>query len=278
MRKVRLDFPAVARKYIESRVICRDYQANILRIAHAVGVFSNERLNQYLLKRSSEASSITVRNERTICLCVWRWGYDCGLLADAPRGIAKVKIRRKPTRAWTVSQLRQLLDATRSHDNKRLRSGAAVGPFLRAWIMLGYETGARFGDLMSFSRDHLDGDAIAWTQSKTGDPITRTLTQPCLDACHAMLSSSPDSRIIGWAARRRQAARIMRSHIDSVGIGGTSKWLRRSGATHCEMEKAGAGRLHLGHRSPALFEQSYCDWTQMRTRTPKTPALMEVSE
>lgn len=39
-------------------------------------------------------------------------------------------------------------------------------------------------------------------------------------------------------------------------------------------QRAGAGRLHLGHRSPALFEQAYCDWSQLRKNTPRTPAIL----
>jgi hypothetical protein len=126
---------------------------------------------------------------------------------------------------------------------------------------------------MAFSRDHLDGDVLAWTQSKTGDPLTRPLTPACLAAIDAMLAGSTDGRILGWAVGDRQAQRLMRTLLDRLGLGGSSKWLRRSGATHCEMERAGAGRLHLGHRSPALFESAYADWSQLRKNTPRTPSL-----
>jgi integrase len=149
-----------------------------------------------------------------------------------------------------------------------------LGLFLRCWILVCYETGSRFGDCMAFTSEHLQDDALAWTQSKTGDPLTRPLTPACLDAIDKMLAASPDGRILGWVCGRRMAMRHMRTLIDSVGIGGSSKFLRRSGATHVEMEQAGAGRLHLGHRSPQLFEQAYCDWSQLRTKTPKTPALV----
>ena len=110
--------------------------------------------------------------------------------------------------------------------------------------------------------------------TKTGDSLTRVLTPACLDLVDAMLKASPDGRILGWACGKREAMRLMRAHLDAVGIGGTSKFLRRSGATHCEMQAPGSGRLHLGHRSPALFEQAYADWGQLRTKTPKTPALI----
>jgi len=67
--------------------------------------------------------------------------------------------------------------------------------------------------------------------------------------------------------------RMMRELLDEVGLDGSSKWLRRSGATHCEMERPGAGRMHLGHRSPGLFETNYADWSQLRQNTPRTPEI-----
>lgn len=267
-------FPELAAGYIAARAISRNYRQHITTIAARVGEVTAKRLNSYLVKRLEEVSGITARNERTICLCVWRWAYNAELIDTAPRGIGKLRARRKPTRAWTLDSLRRLLEATKQHDGRRLRTGADRGLFLRCWILLAYETGARLGDVMAFRREHLNDDALAWTQSKTGDPLTRPLTPACLTAIDAMLAASPDGSILGWACRRRQALRLMRELIDSAGLEGSGKWLRRSGATHCEMQQAGSGRLHLGHRSPALFEQAYCDWSQLRTKTPRTPALM----
>lgn len=273
MKKI-TTFSQIAPLYLAERVVTPHYASNVTRIASRAGTLSTERVNRWLTKRVEEVSGLTVRAERTILLTLWRWAYERGIVADAPRGILKMKARRRPTKAWTVPQLKAVLDAAKAKTGKRLRSGADLGEFLTCWVLVGYECGGRFGDLMSFTRDHLDGDALAWVQSKTGDPIVRPLTPACLDAIDKMLAASPDGRILGWACKRRQAHRIMRELLDEVGVGGSSKWLRRSGATHCEMEKAGSGRLHLGHRSPALFEQAYCDWSQLRTKTPRTPALI----
>jgi integrase len=267
-------FSDLAPLYLAQRRVTKTYELNVTRVASRARLVTAEDLNRHLRARAEAVESTTARSERTILLSLWRWAYDAGVVEHAPRGIMRIKIRRRPTKAWTVPQLRQLLDATKAHDGKVLRSGADLGLFLRCWILICYETGSRFGDCMAFTRDNLRDDALAWTQSKTGDPLMRPLTPACLTAIDSMLAKSPDGRILGWACGRRMAMRWMRTVIDSIGIGGTSKFLRRSGATHVEMEKAGSGRLHLGHRSPALFEQAYCDWSQLRTKTPKTPALM----
>jgi len=267
-------FADLGRRYVADRVISDGYRTHVIAVCRRLGEVSNTRLNAFLKRRLEQVSGITVCNERTIALCVWLWAFHAGIVDEAPRGIAKLRARRTPTRAWTIADLKRLLDRTKRHDRETLKSGANKGEFFRAWILLGYESGARHGDLWRFSREHVKADSLAWTQHKTGEPLTRTLSPACLDAVHAMLARSPDGTILGWSCRRRQAMRLMRDLIDSAGLDGTSKWLRRSGATHCEMEQPGAGQLHLGHRSPALFEQAYCDWSQLRTKTPKTPALM----
>lgn len=267
-------FTELAEHYLAGRSVSVAYSKHVRAIATRAGQIGSDRLNRYLARRLEQVSGITARNERTILLSVWCHAYQGGKVDEAPRGIGKLRARRKPTKAWTIPALQKLIEATRANEGRRLRSGADTGVFLRCWTLLGYECGARMGDLFAFTRDQIDGDTLAWTQSKTGDPLTRPLTPACLTAIDAMLVGSPDGTILGWACRRRQATRLMRELIDEAGIGGTSKWLRRSGATHCEMEQAGAGRLHLGHRSPALFEQAYCDWAQLRTKTPRTPPLM----
>lgn len=269
-----MTFGRLAEGYLAERIVSANYASNLRRVAVKAGEVTMARTNAYLRQRAGEVASITLRSERTMLLTLYRWGYETGVLDEAPRGIMRVKARKSPTKAWTVEQLQQLVKATAAHDGKRLRSGADLGLFLRCWVLVAYETGSRFGDCFSFTADHVDGDTLSWTQSKTGDPMVRALTPACLTAIDGMLAASPDGRILGWVCGRRMAMKHMRTLLDSQGLGGSSKWLRRSGATHCEMERAGAGRLHLGHRSPALFEQAYCDWSQLRKNTPRTPAIL----
>lgn len=275
MRQLELTFSKVADQYLAVRIVSRHYAANVRRIADRAGVVSVGSLNDYIKRRAQERSGTTVKGERVVLLSLYKWAYESHLVDDAPRGVTTVKSKKAPTKAWTVAQLKQLLDAAAKLNGKHLRSGADLGAFLRCWVLVAYETGARLGDVMAFTKDSVSGDTLSWTQAKTGDPMVRTLTPKCQEAIAVMLAASFDGTILGWVCGRRMALRHMRTLIDSVGIGGSGKWLRRSGATHCEMERAGAGRLHLGHRSPALFEQAYADWAQLRTRTPRTPALVD---
>ncbi len=269
-----MTFLKLAEMYLAERIVSDHYAANMRRVAGKCPTITVEAVNRYLRRRSEERASGTVKFERALILILWKWGFESGNLPAMPRGILKIKARRAPTRAWTVEQLREVLAATKPLEARVMRSGARVGAFLRAWALLGYETGGRFSDLMRFTGDNLDGDAVSWTQAKTGDPIVRTLSPACLAAVRAMAAGSPDGRLIGWACDRRQAMRLMRQHLDAVGVGGSSKWLRRSGATHIEIEQPGKAKHHLGHRTPGLAEQNYIDWSQVRANAPRTPDLI----
>jgi hypothetical protein len=269
-----MNYPDIAEQYLAERRVSTHYAACVRRVAKRCPTPTVEKLNRYLMLRLNNAAGTTVKFERTILLSLWRWAYDRSLVEIAPRGVARLKARRKPTKAWSQEQIRDAINATHAHDSQRLRSGASLGRMLRAWSLLGYECGGRYGDLWSLTAASLDGDAISWTQSKTGDPIVRILTPTCLTAVREMLADSPDGRILGWACQRRQAMRLMREHLDRCGIGGTSKWLRRSGATHIEINEPGKARHHLGHRTAGLAERNYIDWSQVRANAPRTPDLM----
>jgi integrase len=269
-----MNLPAVAKRYLASRAVCGAYSAHVTRIAGLCREPTANRINQYLKARLDRVSTVTVKNERTIILCLIKYAWENDLIDQPVKGVMRVKSKKPPTKAWTVEELQRALSRSDRYEQRRLKSGAKISDVLRAWILLGYETGARFGDIWKFSDSNLDGDTIRWTQAKTGDGIVKVLSPACMDAIRAVRAGSPDGRLVGWVCRRRQAMRTMRDHLDACRLDGTSKWLRRSGATHIEMSQPGKASLHLGHRTPTLAAQSYIDWGQVRSTTPVTPRLV----
>lgn len=279
MRKPRsnsVKFSTVAGKYLDGRVVTPIYQANLTRVAKSAGCISADGVNAYLKVRLGQVAAITARSERTMLVSLWRFAYEQRLIDEFPRGVMQVKAKKPPTRAWTIEQVRMLLDKAGEYRGHWLRSGANIGDWLVAWVLLGYESGSRHGDIWRFSADNLDGDVLRWTQSKTGDPLHKVLTPACVAACLRMLEQSPDGRIVGWACKPRQAWRWWRQLCVAAGLPGTSKWLRRSGATHIELRSPGKASLHLGHRTATLAAQAYIDWGQIREHAPQTPSLVEV--
>lgn len=262
----------IAEDYLRHRVVTKSHRLAVMRIAGRVRTLTKERVNSYIAQRLIRAAPLTVSTERSIILSLWKHAVESGFLEAMPRGITRFKPRKPPTRAWTVEEVQRALKAAEGHKG-RLRSGASRRWYLRAWILLAYETGARKGDIMALRGEWIDGDTIRWVQSKTGDQIVKVLSPACLEACRRMLEGSPDGTIIGWVCGRRRSSQVMREHLESCGLSGSSKWFRRAGATHVEMQCPGAGRHHLGHRSVGIFESSYADWGQIRSRSPVPPRI-----
>lgn len=262
-------------RYFSERIVSSLYEHNLRRLARSVGRMTVEACNRYIKRRLAEVSSITVAHERAMIVVLWRYAVDQNLVESIPKGIVKVRANRPPTRAWTVEQCCTGVKGTFALDKRRLRSGCSVGLFLRCWMLLGYESGARRGDLWGMKRSDFSGDTLWWTQHKTGDPVPKVLSRPCIDAVNEMLALSPDGTVLAWAVTPSGGSKQMRRYLDGLKLGGSSKWLRRSSATHVEMEHPGKGRLHLGHRTIGLAEKSYIDWTQVRRDIPRPPCLLK---
>lgn len=266
----------LARLYLKQRAVTPHYAANLLRASGRCRAFTADAVNALLKKRLETRSTTTVRAERTMLLGVWRWAYENSLIKASPRGIMRIKTRKPATQAWTIEQLQLAIKATDKYTGRKTKAGAPLDLLMRAWTLLAYESGARFGDVWSFRGDQIDGDVLRWVQSKTGDALAKVLSPACLEVVKKMAALSPDGRILGWACGKRMASRWMRMHLDACGLKGTSKWLRRSGATHIEMLHPGKATLHLGHRTPTLAAQAYIDWGQVRKTTPVTPQLVNL--
>lgn len=269
-----MDATAVARRFLKDRPVTASHRASVLRAASRIKRFDAGVVNAFLNKRLRERSTITVRTERSIILTLWRWAWENDLVEKPPKGILRFKSRKPPTQAWTPEQIVAAIKATERHNGRRMRSGAPRGLFLKTWLLLGYESGARMGDNFTFTAENIDGDVLRWVQSKTGDGLAKVLSPECLSCVNQMLALSPDGSILRWACCRRQAINLMKEHLVACGLPGTSKWLRRSGATHIEMATPGKASLHLGHRTQNLAAQAYLDWGQIRKTTPVVPRLL----
>lgn len=270
-----MDLPQVAERYLLERVVCDAYAKRVRDVAAGCKRLDASSCNEYLRRRLSVAAPVTVAPQRSIVVSLWLFALDRGLVNTMPRGLVKIKVARKPTRAWTLEQCCTAVKGTLQLGREKLRSGAPVGLFLRCWILLGYETGARQGDIWTLRGEDFAEGAVQWLQHKTGEPIWKVLSPACWDAATEMLALSHDGTVIGWSIQKEGGYKRMRRYLNSLGLLGSSKWLRRSGATHIEMRQPGKAKLHLGHKTPGMAERFYIDWSQVRRDIPCTPSLLE---
>ena len=268
-----MNFLVLAEEYLGARSVCAKHAKSVRALAYRCQHLSTDFVNQYLKTRLESRSSVTVANERRAILTVWRWAWETGRVDEPPRGVMRVQQRPKPIRAWTIGELSRIASAAEDAPTVRMRCGCTRNEFLRCWILLGYETGARWGDLWKMHERDLSGNVIRWQTNKTGACQHRPLTDTCMEAVNRMLAKSPDGRILGWVCNKRYAMALMKRHLESCGLDGSSKWLRRSGATHVEQFNPGKAKVFLGHRSPGMADRHYIDHSQLRRDDVVVPGL-----
>lgn len=264
----------LAIEYLDGRSCHPEYRRAMLVLAEKLPELSAKAINSHLRMRAESCSPTTVANERRQALTLWRWAWEEGRTNEAPRGVIKVKCGQPPVKAWTMSECRALVKGTESFFGKRLRNGADLGKFLQCWVLLAYESGARYGDVFAWKKENFSGAAVGWVTSKTGVPCTRILSDKAMELVGAMLESSPDGRVLGWVCCRRQSFRFLRALIKKSGLAaGSGRWLRRSAATHLEMNQPGKAQWFLAHKTAGLAARHYLDQSQLVSDSLRPPSL-----
>lgn len=263
----------LVQRYLSDRTVHSNYERGLTNLAAKVPELSAQSINSYLRARQASVCPTTVANERRMLLTLWRWGWEEGLLRSAPRGVMRIKAPLKPVEAWTISDCAELVKQSEKFFGKRLRNGADLGVFLQTWIVLAYETGARYGDLFALKKQNFRNGAVGWVTSKTGVVCTRQLSQRALGLVQQMLDASPDGRVLGWVCCRRQSFKFMRKLIQMALGNGSGRWLRRSSATHLEMNHPGRAQWFLAHKTPGLAARHYLDQSQLAGADCKPPAI-----
>ena len=266
----------IARQYIASKNLSKNYTTNLLTTAKNCKYLTTECINKYLKDRLQQVDTATAKSNRTLILILCKWAYENDILEHLPKNVLKIKVKRKPTKAWTLEECKMLVFKTYELDNQKTRKGVSLGLFLRVWILLAYESGARFGDVFGFKLEDLDKNILRWTQSKTGDPLTKILSDKLVENIQQIVSHKSYKEhytILGWIVKKRQAFRIMKKFLQECGLSGSGKFLRRSGATHLENKTPGSAKLHLGHRTNGLAEKHYIDYSQIERSIPVVPSL-----
>lgn len=92
-------------------------------------------------------------------MTLWNYAYENNLVKFAPKNIVSIKARKAPTKAWTITECKMLIDKSYEFSGKS-KKGVPLQYFIRAWLLMDYESGARFGDLLSFTTENIDGNIL----------------------------------------------------------------------------------------------------------------------
>lgn len=221
-------------------------------------------------------SATTRANYRRMALTLWRAALDHRLTEQSIGRVARVKAPVPPPVAWTKEELFRLLDAADAQVG-HFRSGCPKALFWRGWILTGYYTGIRRGDLHGLKVEQYRAGRLWVVQHKTGQPLGKILPPDCATVLDELIRIGDGNTIFWWALARKWCYIHFRRLLASAGMKGSTKWLRRSGATHVEIDMPGSASRFLGHLSPQLAQKHYLDQTQLADRIPFPPSLTRSS-
>ena len=215
----------------------------------------------------------TIKTRRRSLLTLWRSAADDGLTV-APRKVRPLAPVYVLPRAWTPSQVALILGEC---DQLRgtFRSCPTVERrlFARAFVLTAYETGFRRGDVLRIRRAMIEPSGlIPLVQSKTGR-VHVSRVRPETIAAIDRMGVAGRQTVFGGIISLRRLSRLLKGIFRAACPEGSIKWLRRSGATHVEMDRPGTGWQYLGHTSARVAHQSYLDPLQTGAKPAIPPPL-----
>lgn len=268
----------IASLYCDERALTADYRSALTRVARSMRVagITPSTLTDSLVNRwlaSLRQSPTTRSNYRRMAVTLWRHAHDCGLATDYPRRVVRVKPRPEPPIAWTLGEMSRLIWAAQQQTWRFKRSRCPAALWYEAFILTGFETGLRFSDLHALRCEQLRGGRLFVVPNKTGAAIPKRLTQRCVDSLTKLSVLGDGRTLFAWSICKRRAREGFRKVLATAGLTGTPKFLRRTGATHCEIAQPGSATRFLGHLSPGLAYKCYVDRTLLNEQCPVPPPI-----
>jgi integrase len=207
------------------------------------------RVSAWLRDLSATRAPSTVRAKRVQVLALWRAAADDGLCTPPTKRVRSPKVPWKAPVAFTYDEACRLLRAT-----GRLQRGHPCGIRRSEWwrlaVMVAWDTGLRWGDLVTLQADQIGADGlVVRPQRKTGRPYIGRISASTAEAVHRSLERTPRGTVLPWEASHETFSAQFRRLTSLAGVRtGTWKWLRRGSATDVELERPGSASAHLGHR------------------------------
>ena len=274
---------AYVERYLLARDVCLDYANNVrLRIkafevwvgsSVALRAMSPDLLNGWLASvQASGCADWTANGCRASVLAVWNAAGDEGL-CDHPnlRLIRKIAIRQAIVEGWTVAEVQRLLDNCKRLPGK-MHNGVDTAAYWSAAVCVGYDSGARLGDVLRLTRGQIDVNGLwVYIQGKTGKLKSDRLHGSTLVAIAATFP--PERELVfEWPFCKGHWSKCFVQIVKAAGLRGTFKWLRRSSGSLVEAQQPGAGHKHLGNGA-AVFDRHYNVPRLSDTSRPMPPEL-----
>jgi integrase len=255
-------------RYIESlnRTVRRARECGLLDTSQLLPEKANEFLTRLPL------AAVTRANIRRELLTLWRFAFEHSYTDVPPLRVCRIKATPPPPRAWCLDTLRKLLAAAEQDARPVSQRFPDLlwRDVLPCWIVVGYDTGLRFSDLLHLHGENIVNGCVICTAQKTGKFTVRAISPAGREYVSRLLEKSRDGTLFRWAVSRRRALRKWKEFLREQEVVGSSRWLRRSGATYVEINRKGEAQRFLGHSNAALANRHYLDQT-LTMDVPESP-------
>lgn len=227
--------------YLEQlEVLCR-------RLPWRADELTPDLIDAYLTDALNHLSSQTVYNHRRMLGRLLAFAASERLVdASIVRPLRRVKRDPPSPVAWSHSEIRRLLAVAANLAGGRKCPHRTL---MKAWLLTAYSTGLRLGNLLEIRHSQIRGHRLLVRQVKSKEPHVCYLDDLALAAI-AELPRRGD-RIFGDLICRDKLLAQMRRLCKLAGMEGSTKFLRRSGATYAEIAGKDPSR-HLGHKTPSM--------------------------
>jgi integrase len=205
-------------------------------------------ISAWLRDYSQTVAPSTVKSKRVMIVGLWRNAADDGYIDPPRRRIRTARVISDAPEAWTVDEVRRLVDACRTMKRPH-RCGLPRSVFFELAVRVAWDTGLRWGDLCRLRVDQITPEGFAaFSQSKTGRVVVCHLEADTVELLRQSLELVPRDLVCPWMSSRESFNAQIRTLVRKAGIRrGTWKWLRRASATDVEIQQAGSAARHLGH-------------------------------
>jgi integrase len=266
-----IDFDRSLLAYVDRVLLSRDITADygskvryccrrfVVWLTYDPGVagLDAESVNEFLIDLKNQGlRPDTVAGYRRAIILIWNEAYRARDHSEPPLRVRRVRTPREPVEAFTLDELRSLLDAA-SKLTGYFPNGVKRADFWTVAIHSAYATGLRRGDLLMVKWADIGADGLlSVCQSKTGYPVTVRLDSGAREA-RARITID-DGRLLPWPFHPNALSRQFLAIAKLAGVRpGQFRWLRRSAGSYAESEHRGDGRRLLGQRSERVFRDFY---------------------
>lgn len=273
MRTTRL-----ADQYLSERSASAHYEWFLRRIARQLESAGVRHSNDFdpsvfnaWIGSLRDLSDSTRTNWRRGGLVLWHYAHRLGHAAHPSNRVVRVKQSHKPPVAWSAEELSRLEETASRQLGTFKVSGCPKALFWKTFIRIGYETGLRPSDLHNLKVSQFRGNRLFVTHHKTGQAQGKILSPESTRLAQELARLGDGKTVFLWAVAWKWLHKGFRKLADEAGVAGSIKFLRRTGATYCEIKQPGSAKKFLGHLSDGLAMRFYIDQTLIPDHSPTPP-------